>query len=248
MRQLPLLLIVFLLLSACARQPLSPEQQGRVDTVGAVSLLGDEFIVDVITRSLLHKQEEVLGTKDWQVDASFKRLLGEGSSARKKDFRDFHLDPAALERALGMREDRWKRITGRQNQLLMELLFAEAEKQGIHYFFLIAPMESHENFPLHRGNMGIYCYDRALRHSKAYPYFQFDFTFWDVAARKKLFQAAVDPSVTEVLSFAECEAVAQMKEPAKELEGPVKQAMGLIVDGLFQKMGWGAVTPAPMHP
>lgn len=242
----PLLLLVFL--SACARKPLSAEQQKAIDVVSAVSFLGDEFVIDVTSRSLLRAKETAIDVRAWKMDESFRDLLRERVQAGGRDFRPFALDQEAVDKALGQRENRWKRVLGKQSQALMELLFREAEKQGIHFFFLALPLNDADHFPLHKGTMGVYCSDRQARHAKANPYFKFELTVWNVTARKKTFRAVVDPELTSVLQFSECEAVAEMKELGRELENPVKQALALVTDALVEKLGWAKQYPEHPQP
>jgi hypothetical protein len=232
------LLLTLLLLTACARQPLSSEKQGALDQVSAASLLGDELVVAVTAPKLLGSGASTVDVAAWNVDATFRDLLKAGVEERGRRFTAFDVDRAALEKTAGVRESRWKKIVGRQSQAMLDQLFEAADRQGIRYFFLLTPPLSHERFALHAGNYGIACDD-----GRAAVYFFFDFALWDVKARKKIFTYAVDPSVTQAMTFGDCKVVADLKEPARQLEDPMKKTMGLIVDALFEKMGWSAGNP-----
>ena len=231
------------LLPSCSRQPLAPDLKKEIEEVSAVSLLGSDFTIDVISRSVISSKERALDVSAWKVDETFRSLLEEHSKERGKNFRTLALDPGSLEKALAVRESRWKKILGTHSQAALDLLLRKAGEQRIHYLFLVSPLENRRDFPLHKGNMGIYCYDRKLLKSRAYAYFFLDFSLWDVKAKKKIFREAVDPAYTQEMAFAECREVAELKEPLEALKDPVHHTMKLLVDKLFTKMGWEKTAP-----
>ncbi len=232
-------LLPLVLLTACAAKPLSPERTSSIDQVSAVSLLGDQLVVDVDSRTLLHSTQRALDASSWDLDGAFRAFLQAGVEERGRKFVPLAAEQAQLEKVAGVRESRWKKIVGRQSQALLDLLFETADRQGVRYLFLLTPPTTlHERFPQHRGNFGAYCNDRSAAGAQAYVYFFFDFALWDVPARRKVFAYTVDPSVTEALPFGGCSTVSEMKEPVRELQDPVKTAARLVVDALFEKMGW----------
>ncbi len=237
-RDLLLLLSFTFFLQACAGASLSSQEKAQVDKVSAASFLGHELTVDVAARTLLSKNSARLDVSAWKVDEAMRAFLRDGVAARGKEYRALTLDEESLKKALGARETRWKRVRGKYNQALLELVLHEAARVGAQYLFLVYPLESLERFPLHAGPLGVYCNDRGDKDARAYAYFEFDFSLWDVGARQKIFQGTVDPGVTESLSFASCEAAAKLPEPVRQLEEPTKRTMGLLVDALFEKMGW----------
>ena len=202
--RLCLLFSLAITLFACSRQPLFPDQQKNFDHVSAAAFLGNEFVVDLSSRSLLRSRETILNSSSWQLDAAFRDLFQAGVRVRGREFRAFELDQKALEKALGTRESRWKKTSGKQSHALMEQLFLAAEGQGIRYFFLLTPLPEHELFPLHQGTAGAYCHDRDAKDARAYVYFLFDFTFWDVRGHGKVFEMEVNPGATESMTFADC--------------------------------------------
>jgi hypothetical protein len=218
------------LLASCASYPVRED----LDKVGAVSLLGDQLVVDVSPRSLFKSDRRTLDVKDWSVDNAFRDLFKAGIVERKRDYVPFNLEPDALAKLANVRERRFEKTVGRQSQALMDSLFAEADRKGMKYFFLLTPPREHEHFPQHRGNFGAYCDGR----DAAYLYFFFDFALYDVAARRKVFFYSVDPSVTEAMTFGECNVIANLRDPVHQLEDPMRKTMGLLVDALFEKMGW----------
>jgi len=227
-----------LALAGCVAKPLTPEQSQKVDVVSAVSLLGNDFHIDALSRPLLRHSEKSLDVSAWKIDDTFRDLLREGSVSRGKEFRVLNLDPVAVEKIQKSRENRWKKVLGKQNQALMELLFRQAEAQGVPYFFLLTNLENPERFPLHQGPAGVFCNDQDPKNARASVYFSFDFSLWDVAKKKKVFEQVVDPSVTEVMTFGDCKIIAALADPETQLEDPVKKTMGLLVDALLDKMGW----------
>lgn len=228
------LLALVLLLTACAHRPASE----TLDKVGAMSLLGDTLVVDVSSRSLLKSSERTLDVSGWGVDNSFRELFKQGIVERRKDYVPFNLEPAQLEKIAGVRERRFQKNVGDQSQALLDALFEEADRKGMRYFFLLTPARKRERFALHRGNYGATCDDRDNKDAQAYVYFFFDFVLYDVAARKKVFFTTVDPSVTQMMTFGGCKVVADLRDPVKQLEDPMKKTMGLLVDALFEKLGW----------
>ncbi len=226
------------LLFACTHQPLGVEEKQNIHVISAASFLGDDFVVDVIDRTIFQKKESIHDVESWQVDQQLRDLLAEEARKRGKEFRSLELDPAEVNELLERRESRWKRVVGKQSQALMELLFRQAEKQGVEYLLLAAPAARRDNFPLHIGQMGVFCYDRKLRKSQASPYFFFDFSLWNVASRKKLFQTTVDPTFTRDRAFAECAKVAEIKDVKEELAAPAREALAAVVQRLFLAMGF----------
>lgn len=234
-----------LFLFSCASQPAS-EGTGPsakpASTVTAFSHLGNDFTVDVISRTIIRPKEASLDVSSWGVDAAFRDGIAESARAHGQGFRALTLDPKALERALNARESRWKKFVGRHNQALLDFLLARAGEQGLDVLVLVSPKEARDSYPLHKGNMGIYCYDRKLLKSRAYAYFFAEVTAWDVKAKKKLFQRAVDPSATQEMAFAECREVADLKEPLASLKEPVAHTIQLLARKVFPelaaKMGW----------
>lgn len=227
-----------LFLSACSRQPIAPERRALVSDVAAVSLLGNDLTVDVASRAFLKNTARVVDVTAWGMDAAFRNLLRAGVESRQKAFRPLEIAPADLAHALAIRESRWRRVTGAQSQALLDLLIREAERQGVRYFFLLTPPVDPGRFPAHHGVYGATCDDRTDKNARASVYFFFDFALWDVAARKKIFAITVDPKVTDMMTFGGCSAVQELKDPARELEDPVRKTMELLVDSLFDKMGW----------
>jgi hypothetical protein len=227
--------LALLFLTACARLPLSADRSGSIDSVAAASLLGDELTVNVRKPKVFGSGADTFDVPAWNVDASFRDLLKGGVEERGRHYVPFDLDPKVIEKAAGVRETRWKKIVGRQSQPMLDLLFDAADRQGTRYFFLITPPLEHETYLLHRGNYGAACGS----DGRATVYFFFDFALWDVSARKKIFTTKVDPGVTEALTFGDCSVIANLLDPARQLEDPLKKTMGLVVDALFDKMGWG---------
>ncbi|MGZ3651350.1 MAG: hypothetical protein ACXWR1_17055 [Bdellovibrionota bacterium] len=215
------LIPLFMLLSACSRQPLATR---AVNQVGAVSVLGNEFVLP----------SSKFNDSTWKVDAAFREALKAGVTERGKEYRALEPSPAELERALGVRESRWKKVVGKESQAVLDLLFRTADRDGIRYFFLVSPIEAHERYPLQKGTLGAACNEEG----RAYVYFYFRFTLWDVAARRKAFEYDVNPSVTSALTFGDCAALGSLSDPGTQLEDPVKKTMSLLVDALFDKMGW----------
>lgn len=234
-----------LLLYSCASQPATEATSAPAKpavAVTAFSHLGSDFTVDVISRTIIRPKEDTLDAASWGVDAAFRDGLAGEANAYGQEFRALTLDPKALQRALNARESRWKKLVGRHNQALLDFLLARAGEQGLDVLVLVSPKEGRERFPLHKGNMGIYCYDRKLLKSRAYAYFFADITAWDVKAKKKLFQKAVDPASTQDMAFATCREVADLKEPLVSLKEPVSHTILLLTRKVFPeiaaKMGW----------
>ncbi|HEY8279401.1 MAG TPA: hypothetical protein VIH99_07260 [Bdellovibrionota bacterium] len=231
---------LFLLLSqSCARQEVREERLRAVDSVAAVSLLGNDFAIDLISPSpLTASTESLVDISGWKLDESFRELLRQGAVSRGRVFQDFTLDPDALKKALSVRESRWKRVEGKESQALLDLLFAEAERRGLKYFFLLTPFVPAERPAPYRYPSGVFCSDRKPRPSRAYPYFVFRFSLWKVESRQRVFAYEVKPGDTDQLVFADCRELATMKNPELLLEKPVKDAMDLVVAALFEKLGW----------
>lgn len=227
-------LFLFVFLSGCASATLSTQEQAQVDIVSAASFLGDEFLRNAGPRTIFVQHGQKVDVAAWKLDAFFQDLLAEGVKARGKEFRALNLDAAELEKALGLRETRWKKTRGKYNQALLDLLLRQADSQGVHFLFMAYPLESLERFPSLRGPLGAACGGE----NRAYVYFEFDFSLWDVKEKKKIFQGTVDPSITEQLTFATCQAAEKLEDPAQQLEDPTKKTLGLLVDALFEKMGW----------
>lgn len=233
------LLVLCALLLSCSHPKTSlPEANAPKETVAALSFLGDELVVDVISRSLLSAREATVDISPWKLDQRWRELFEAAAGENGKEFRAFALDPAELERVLSLRENRWKKTMGKYNQALLDLLFKKAEEQGIQNFFLLTRRENADKFPLHKGPTGVYCFDRKQKTARAYAYFVFDFSYWSVAAKKKIFQAAVDPGFTQQLTFADCKQVAGMKDHVAELEVPVREAQVAVELELLSRMGW----------
>lgn len=233
MKLAPLALCV--LLFSCASQPSSTEEKPLLApvTMAAFSHLGAEFTVDVISRSIIRPEEQSLDVTKWDVDAAFRDKLLEEAKAQGRETRALSLDAAALQKALSTRESRWRKFVGRYNQALVDYLLTQAAGQGVSHLFVLSPLESRDTFPLHKGNMGIYCYDRKILKSRAYAYFFLDLTLWDVKAKKKVFQRTVDPAASQDMTFAECREVAELKEPLEALREPVDHTIGLLVKKLY---------------
>jgi len=225
------------LFTACSAQPISAERQKSFRVLSAVSFLGDELVANVVSRQVMVPKEQSLDVAAWKTDEVFRDLLADGAKARGKEFLPFSLDPTALGKALGAREGRWKRIAGKYNQALLDLLFRSAEAQGIEAFFLITASETNEKFPFHKGNKGISCQERNSQ-PRAYAYFNLDFSYWSVSERKRLFRQIVEPEFTQDQLFAECREVADLKDPLEALREPVQYTMAKVVEKLFLKMGW----------
>lgn len=225
--------------SSCAHQALD-SRPAPSETVAAISLLGDELVLDIASRSLISANKQAgLDIGTWNLNQKFVNSLEEGARAEGKAACPFSLDPVGLEKAHNVREDRWKKVVGRYNQALLDFLFREAEDRGISHFFLLTPLSAPPaRFPRHNGTVGIFCSDQKDPLSRAYAYFSFDFSYWSVAGRKRIFQQEVNPGVTEQLIFAGCREVAELKDPVEALREPVHHTLELLVKGLFAKMGW----------
>ncbi len=233
MKLVPLALCV--LLFSCASQPSSTEEPPlkAAVTIASFSHLGADFTVDVISRSILRPKEQSLDVTKWGVDAAFGEKLASEAKAQGREALLLRLDAAALQKALSTRESRWRKFVGRYNQALVDYLLVQAAEQGVSHLFVLSPLESRETFPLHKGNMGIYCYDRKILKSRAYAYFFADFSLWDVKEKKKIFQRTVDPAFTQEMTFAECREVAELKEPLEALREPVDHTIDLLVKKLY---------------
>lgn len=242
------LLPAFLLLgflTSCAGQQAEPakEQSVTPETVAAVSVIGDELVIDVIARSVIRGKDTRLDVSSWRMNDGFRSLLESGAAARGKEARSFRLDPQALEKVLHLRENRWRKTVGRYNQALLDFLFREAQAQGIRHFFLLTKIDAPERFPLHKGSAGIYCADLKGKIPRAYAYFGFDFSFWNVAERKRAYQQEVNPGLTQEMQFADCKEVVELKDPVDALKEPVLHTMELLVEKLFANMHWEKKAP-----
>jgi hypothetical protein len=236
-----LALLLCALLLSCSHQP--PSIQAQPETVAVLSLLGDELEVDVASRSLLSARQHPLDISPWKLNEGFRALLEDAAKARGKEAKALSVDPAALERALALREGRFRKVLGHYNQALLDLLFREAEAQGISHFFLLTPRLGNEKFPQHRGTAGVHCSDLKQKQAKAYAYFAFELAYWHVASKRRVFWETAGPPYTQDQAFAECSAVANSKEPLVDLEAPVRQAMATVVSKVVAKMGWEKPTP-----
>jgi hypothetical protein len=214
----------------------APSPQGT--TVSAASFLGNELGIDSMAGSQILAREKHLDVQAWKLDDSFLQLIQAGSKERGKEFRPLDLNSAEIQRAVKIRESRWKKTLGKYNQALLDAVLREAEKQGVRQLLFISPLESMERFPSYRGPVGIHCNNAIAKGGRAYAYFEWDVSLWDVPTQKKLFQVSVDPSLTEILTFADCQTAAQLSEPVTQLEDPVKKTLGLVADAIFDKMGW----------
>jgi hypothetical protein len=230
------LTLLLLLLTACARAPLSAQQSSGLDQISAISFLGNSFTVDLKSRALIRSREAVLDVAPWKIDEAFSANFQTALSAGKKTFIPFALDSTKLERALVVRESRWEKVAGKQSQALLDLLFATAEGQGIRYFFLAIPGAEHEAFPSFRGVMGTACATEAGK-SRSFVYFFARFTLWDVSRRKKLYEEALDPSLTKDTSYADCSVAAEITDPAHALEDPAKRTLDRLVRDLVARVG-----------
>jgi hypothetical protein len=228
-------------LAACASQPLSAER--LTGPFSAASFLGDSFSFEVGPRSLFQGRGPVLPVPSWQLDETLRGRLAEGLRARGKEYRELSLDPAEAERALGVRESRWRKVEGRYGQALLGLLFRRAEERGVRYFFLAVPSRGDDGSPLHPAASGAFCAKGGGEEGRAFVYFSFDLSLWDVSARHRVYETRVGPRATEGIPFGACSAVAAVADPGKALEDPAKKTLGLLVPSLFEKMGWGAVNP-----
>ena len=74
------LLALLFLLAACSHRPVAPE----ADRIGAVSLLGDELVLDVAAGSLLRSGARTLDVSAWGVDNTFRDLFKKGLVERGK--------------------------------------------------------------------------------------------------------------------------------------------------------------------
>lgn len=239
------LFVCFLLLSSCATTH-APFSDSSPDVFSAATFLGDEFITELSPAAVSFGRPKSVPVKSWKIDKSFVSQIQEATKARKREFKALALDSQELERALKVREGRFEKTVGKYNQAVMDLLFRQAEKQGVNFLFLGWPINKLERFPLYFGPMGMHC---ASKENRAFIYFVFDFSLWDVKAQKKIFQGTVTPDTTEVMSFADCTAAAQLPHPVEQLEDPAKKTLELLVDALFRKMGWAeANSGAPGKP
>jgi hypothetical protein len=228
--------LLLLLLTACSQASLSGPERDGLDQFSAVAFFGNSFTADLNSRALLRSREAVLDASPWKIDEAFSSDFQAALTERKKTFIPFSLDPIAVEKALGVRETRWKKVEGKQSQALLNLLFAAAEKQGIRYFFLAMPQADHETFPTFRGVMGTACTAEAGK-SRAFVYFFARFTLWDVNRRKKLYEQPLDPSLTRETSYADCAAAANINDPVHALEDPTKRTLSHLVQDLITRVG-----------
>jgi hypothetical protein len=229
--------IVLFFLSACARAPLSAEERRGLDRIAAVSFFGSAFTADLGARPLIGSRELVIDGAAWKVDEGFQALFQKALAARGKKFEPLQLDSVAVQKALGVRESRWKKVEGKQSRALLDLLFEAADRQGIEYFFLLTPQAEHGNFLTFRGAMGTACTHEGLP-SRAFVYFFADFTLWNVHSRQKVYETSVDPSLTIDSSYADCVTAGGLADPVHALEDPVKRTMDHLVNGLFARLGW----------
>lgn len=244
MKILPRFWLCVLLLPACAGRP-AAAPGAAPEKIAALSFLGDELVVDVISRSILRPRENTLDISPWKLDQRVREDLRAYVEAQPgKEYVTLAIDEGELEEALRVRENRWRKTVGKYNQALLDLLFRRAGEQGITGFFLVTKAERLENFPLHKGAVGIYCFDRRDKAARAYPYFAFDFSYWNVTQKKRVFQASVNPGHTKHFAFAECKQVAEMKDHVAELEAPAKDALSGIWAKLMEQMGWESL-PKP---
>lgn len=240
-------LALLLVLSSCSSQPAAPSANPLTkpaSTVAAFSHLGNDFTVDVISRTLIRPKEQSLDVSAWGVDAALVQRTRAEAEGYGQRYKPLELDPKAVDRAIHTRESRWKKFLGKHNQALLDLLLKKAGEQGVDTLVWLSPMESRDTFPLHKGDMGIYCYDRKILKSRAYAYFFLDLSVWDVKAKKKLFHKQVDPAATQEMTFAECQEVANLKEPVTALKEPVAHSIDLLVKKVMreaaEELGWAA--------
>ncbi len=246
------LLGAFLLFS-CASEPTKERSPSPVkppeSTVAAFSHFGSDFTVDVISRSLLRPKETSLDISPWGLDSFVQGRMETEARELGLKAKALSLDVGGLEKALHARESRWKKFLGKYNQALVDFLLDKASQQKVDFLFLLSPVETRDSFPLFKGNMGIYCYNRKLRKERAYAYFFGELTVWDVKERKKVFHRLVDPSSTQEMTFAECQEVAELKEPQSSLREPVLHTAELLVKEIFgkaaEKLGWKESVPEP---
>ena len=192
---------LLLLLVSCARTPPVVVGVQRPDRVAVFSRIGNSFVVNLQSKALLRPKETVLDIASWNLDQNFAEQFREGLRERGREFVDFALDRGELERVLKVRESRWKKIEGKESQALLDFLLRSAEANGIRWIFLLSPELERARFPLHQGEVGAYCNDKAKADSKAYIYFFFRFSVWDVERKKKIFEQLVDPSVSEAIGI-----------------------------------------------
>lgn len=233
-------LMVFLGLIACASKPLSPAEQAGVETIGLVSLIGDSFYLDVIRKPLAVNPQKKFDVGAWSVDESFEIRFAERLRGLGRRVAEMELDPVAVKAAIGDGEDCWHLPLKGDGSPLTDLLLREAKKRGISHFLLLLPIESHTSYPLHRGPMGVYCYDRILRKTQAAPYFFLRASFWGVKEGKRLFAMDIDPSVTSELGFASCRELEKIgRKQLVDKAGPaVQAAVTKATDTILRQMGW----------
>jgi|GEM_PF-7067782 len=240
---LPFLLLAALLFSCAGQEPRAAAVPTAPERVAAISVIGDELVVDVIARSVIRGKQSTLDVSAWKMNEVFRKLLEEGAAARGKEAHSLKLDPKAFEKVLHLRENRWRKTVGRYSQALLDFLFREAEAQGIQAFFLLTRIDAPERFPLHKGSAGIYCADRKDKLPRAYAYFGFDFSYWNVAERRRVYQQEVNPGHTQEMLFADCKEVVDIKDPVGALREPVAHTMELLVEKLFANMHWEKKAP-----
>lgn len=229
-----------LTLLGCSAGKLNNTLRQEINDVAVISQIGPSFYVDTIGTTIFQNKELTFDVSAWKINDQIQEMFRKNLTARNKNLVSVALDESAIHAAMLKQKEAGKPLFGFTEEALRDLSFDAAAKAGAKYLFLIVSLERHDGYPLYRGPMGMICYDRKLRNTKASPYFLYQASFWNVASKKKIFQTTINPTITENIDPINCSALKGIKEQVavRDLKANVSDALERTVQSIFTKMDW----------